>query len=113
MNKTLKKVSRPPPPPAHRNLEAFIFLNERGLQQQKLMEPRFKNLSREEKGALRELKRNPHITIKEADKGGAVVILDTADYVAEADRQLSTALLTINPSRRTPPLNIPHALSLI
>lgn len=42
LNKTLKKWSRPPAPPAHKNLEAFIFLNERELQRQKLMEPRTK-----------------------------------------------------------------------
>lgn len=75
--------------PAHRNLEAFIFLNERDLNHQRFMEPRMKNLSREEKKALRELKQDPSITIKGADKGGAVVIMDTKDYVAEADRQLA------------------------
>lgn len=87
--KVFKKAHRPPPPPAHRNLEAFIFLNERDLGQQKLMEPRAKNLSREEKKALRELKQDPFLTIKQADKGGSVVVLDTIDYVKEAERQLA------------------------
>lgn len=53
------------------------------------MEPRVKNLWREEKSALTSLKRDPFITIKEADKGGAVVVMDTKDYVAEAHRQLA------------------------
>lgn len=85
----LKKSSRSSPPPAHRNLEAFIFLNERELQQQRLMEPHVKNITWEEKEALYSLKRDPHITIKQADKGGAVVILNTGDYITEAQRQLS------------------------
>lgn len=53
------------------------------------MEPHSKNLSRGEKQALGALKRNPHLMIKQADKGGATVILNTKDYVAEAERQLS------------------------
>lgn len=85
----LKKSSRPSPPPAHRNLEAFIFLNDRELQRQRLMEPHAKNVSVEEKEALASLSRDSHITIKQADKGGAVVILDTQDYIAEGRRQLS------------------------
>lgn len=88
-SKVFKKTDRPPPPQAHKNLEAFYFLNERDLQRQTLMEPRVKNLSKEEKGAIRSLKQDPSITIKSADKGGAVVILNTEDYVAEANRQLS------------------------
>lgn len=51
-SKVFKETLRSVPPPANRNLEAFIFLNERDLQKQKLMEPHFKNLSRDEKAAL-------------------------------------------------------------
>lgn len=87
-SKALKKHQRYPPPPAHRNIEAFIFLNERDLQKQKLMEPQVKNLTQREKLALKTLKGDPHITIK-ADKGGAVVILNTSDYISEAHRQLA------------------------
>ena len=39
------------------------------------------NLSPEEQRALRSLSDNPHITIKRADKGGGVVILNKTDYV--------------------------------
>lgn len=53
------------------------------------MEPQVNNVSKEEKDALYGLSKDPHITIKQADKGGAVVILDTQDYIAEAQRQLS------------------------
>lgn len=88
-SKALKKRYRPPPPPAHRNLEAFNFLNERDLQGQTLRVPHARNLTLAHKTALRNLKKDPHITIKEADKGGAVVILNTTDYIAEAHRQLA------------------------
>lgn len=53
------------------------------------MEPRTKNLSWAEKTALKGLIRDKSITFNAADKGGATVILDTRDYVAEAERQLS------------------------
>lgn len=86
-SKVFKKTHRPSPPPAHR--KAFIFLNERDLQLEGLREPRAKNLSKEEKLALSSLKQDPFIMIKEADKGGAVVIMNTKDYVAEAQRQLA------------------------
>lgn len=48
------------------------------------MEPHAKNLTREEKSALKSLKNDPYITIKQADKGGAVVLMNTKDYIAEA-----------------------------
>lgn len=78
-NKTLQSNSRPIPPPAHRNLEVFILLNERSLAKQNLGEPRTKNLTLDKKAVIKELKGNKTLTIKEADKGGTVVILDTKD----------------------------------
>ncbi|GFO00957.1 hypothetical protein PoB_002746200 [Plakobranchus ocellatus] len=51
----------------------------------------FPNIRTEEKRALKELKNNAHIIIKPADKGGAVVVLNTPDYIAECTRQLSNA----------------------
>ena len=38
---------------------------------------------------MRDLHNNPNITIKPADKGGSIVIMNTIDYVKEAQRQLS------------------------
>lgn len=68
LSKVFKKTHRPPPPPAHKSLEAFIFLNERDLNREALRDPRTKNLSVEEKKALLTLKKDPLITIKKADK---------------------------------------------
>ena len=41
------------------------------------------------KAALEQLRANPDIIIKPADKGGATVILSKEDSIAEAMRQLS------------------------
>ena len=46
------------------------------------------NLSKGEKLALRDLNCRDDIIITKADKGGAIVILDVEDYIAEAERQL-------------------------
>ena len=45
--------------------------------------------SQEKKESLIRLSTNPNITIKKADKGNAIVIMDTSDYIKEAERQLS------------------------
>ena len=51
---------------------------------------RKKNLTNREYQALRDLYNNPDITIKPADKGGSIVIINIEDYLAEANRQLSS-----------------------
>ncbi|KAK3788428.1 hypothetical protein RRG08_005383 [Elysia crispata] len=52
--------------------------------------------------ALRELRDNDKITIKPADKGGAVVIMGTTDYIGECTRQLDNTtyyrILTSDPT---------------
>ena len=47
------------------------------------------NLSYAEREALSELRNNPDIVIKPADKGSATVIMDRSAYIAEAQRQLN------------------------
>ena len=51
--------------------------------------PKVDNLTKLERLAIKQLFKNRDITIKPADKGYAVVILDTAAYIAKAERQLS------------------------
>ena len=48
----------------------------------------YSNLTREEKKALKSLKDDVDIIIKEADKGSAVVVWDREDYLQEASKQL-------------------------
>ncbi|KAJ8024104.1 hypothetical protein HOLleu_36734 [Holothuria leucospilota] len=50
------------------------------------------NFDRAQRSALKELQKNDNLIIKPADKGGAIVIQDRADYIHEADRQLQDAL---------------------
>ena len=50
---------------------------------------KYQNLTKQERGAIRELANNNEITIKPANKGGAIVIQDTEKYIAEAHRQLN------------------------
>ena len=47
------------------------------------------NISEGERIALRGLAKNNEITIKPADTGGAIVIMNTKYYIKEAERQLS------------------------
>ncbi|XP_071124035.1 uncharacterized protein [Mytilus edulis] len=49
----------------------------------------FYNTSPDEKKAIQSLRNRDDIVIKPADKGSAVVIMDKANYIAEAVRQLS------------------------
>ena len=46
------------------------------------------NITREEKKAIKSLKDNTEIIIRQADKGGCTVIWDRKDYIKEAKRQL-------------------------
>ena len=48
-----------------------------------------KNISQKEFQAMRDLHNNKDITIKPADKGGNIVIMNTNGYIQEAQRQLS------------------------
>ena len=41
------------------------------------------NLTKEQWKGLMELRKNPEIVIKKADKGSAVVIMNTTDYLRE------------------------------
>ena len=47
------------------------------------------NLSKGEQKAMEELAKRKDIIITNADKGGAVVIMDVEKYINEANRQLS------------------------
>ena len=80
------------PPKPHHTVNTFI----ESFQNQIKRDPRSKlkeknNLSKEEEKALNNLEKRDDIIIINADKGGAITILDTEDYVKEAQRQLSDA----------------------
>lgn len=52
-------------------------------------QPQHFNLSLSERNALKDLSNRKDIVIKPADKGGAIVILNTTDYLQEGYRQLN------------------------
>ena len=74
----------------HHSLETFIegTRNEINNEIEKTKRPNYSNLSVKEQKELQVLQSKDDIVIAEADKGGAVVILDVEDYIKEAERQL-------------------------
>ena len=48
----------------------------------------YSNITMEERSAINDLTKNSDIVIKEADKGSAIVVMNTDDYLAECHRQL-------------------------
>ncbi len=65
------------------NLETLFLKAHDELDKFTLRRTPFQNLSREENRAIYELKNNPEIVIKKADKGSAIVIMNTRDYVQQ------------------------------
>jgi len=49
---------------------------------------KYSNLTKEEFAAIKSLKDDHSIIIKEADKGSAIVVWDRNDYLQEAEKQL-------------------------
>ena len=49
---------------------------------------RFNDLTKEERNALYNLRDDPAIVMKSADKGSAVVVWDREDYLKEASKQI-------------------------
>lgn len=77
------------------NLQTLIKQDLRSLSQffTHPMDLSHSNISPSEKQALHQLRHHyPHIIIKPADKGSKIVILDTHQYLTEANRQLSNPL---------------------
>ena len=63
-------------------------LNEMKIELGNRRNPRF-NTTKQERKAMKSLKKNQDIIIKPADKGGAIVILNKEDYIKKGMRQLS------------------------
>ena len=87
-SKIFRPTMGPKAPPGSSVLETFITLNEIELTKCTTICPRQHNLSRSEKDSITTLAQDNEIVIKPADKGGAVVIQNISDYIAEAKSQL-------------------------
>ena len=73
----------------HTSLEVFQRAFKNGLLQSKIKFTKKRNLSKKQFTGIKELCENPEIVIKKADKGSAVVVLNSTDYLREGYRQLS------------------------
>ena len=86
--KSRNKSKRRPNPP-NKTLDSFKRAFKMDLLQDKTLVNNIPNLTKEEWKGINELKQNPHIVIKKADKGSAIVIMQTTDYLREGYRQLN------------------------
>ena len=77
------------PPVDHPNLEVFLSQVENRLFEITKEPTRYSNLSQEQWRAIRILADDRSIVIKKADKGSCIVVWDRADYLREAEKQLS------------------------
>ena len=84
----LKKTSNWKAPTGSPSLETFITINTITLNKTVNTTIKNQNVTENERRALKSLSKNKDITIKPADKGGAIVIMNTVDYIKEAHRQL-------------------------
>ena len=78
------------PPKTHHSIQTYIQAVQNDLNS--TPDPKKKhrqNLSKDESEALEQLRTRDDIVITKADKGGGVVIQNTTDYIAEANRQLT------------------------
>ncbi|CAJ0966383.1 unnamed protein product [Ranitomeya imitator] len=90
----LRNPSKFMPPKTNHAMETFITLLDRDIKETILDQrlgflPVRHNLTPLEKQALASLKDNSHIVIKPADKGGATVVMNKNQYIAEIKRQLA------------------------
>ena len=76
------------PSPPNRTLDIFQRSIKQEILKCKFKHKKHDNLTKEERKGLKALKENPHITIKKADKGSALVVMNTTDYLREGYRQL-------------------------
>ncbi|CAJ0963058.1 unnamed protein product [Ranitomeya imitator] len=95
VNLGLRNTSSFNPPHNYHATKAYIELIQKDIdrifeQHQTGNLPTYNNISPvEKKQALNSLRNNKSITIKPADKGGAIVVQNTMDYISEIHRQLS------------------------
>ncbi len=80
-----------PQPGADMYLDSYRHLTQESLLKELQKESKITkyNLTLKERRAIKELNSNDAIVIRPADKGGAIVILNKTDYLAEGERQLN------------------------
>ena len=89
IHRPFKNKSSWKPNPPNRTLDTYKRAFKMNLLNSKVKQCHQHNLTKEQWKGLMELRKNPEIVIKKADKGSAVVIMNTTDYLREGYRQLS------------------------
>ena len=91
-NLEIQKIFKPKsgwrPNPPNITLEIFRRSIKQEILKSKPKKVRHNNLSKQERIGLKQLRDNPDIVMKKADKGSAVVVMNTTDYLREGYRQL-------------------------
>ena len=92
LNKELQQKFRPKstwrPKPPNKTLDLFQRSVKQEILRSKIKPTRYKNTTKNENIGMNKLTSNPHIIIKKADKGSAVLVMNTVDYLREGYRQL-------------------------
>lgn len=87
--KIFRKTTKWNPPRGPSTFETFAILNELALSKTPIRAPANQNLTIDDKRCLKDLSGDKTIVIKQADKGGALVLWDREAYIKEGLRQLS------------------------
>ncbi|CAH2301072.1 Hypothetical predicted protein, partial [Pelobates cultripes] len=77
------------PPLTNASIETFVRSCQMDIDKIQWKGKHKSNLNSSEMLILRELKEDNSLSIRPADKGGALVVMDTQKYIAEMDWQLS------------------------
>ena len=81
------------PTNTHISLNVFKQAFKTNLLHSKIKKKTSDNLTKDQRMILKSLSDNPEIVIKKADKGSAVVVMNTKDYLREGYRQLGDRAL--------------------
>ena len=75
----------------HHTIDTFVEAVKKDIECNKTFKPKqpHPNLDKGEREAIKELSKREDIIITNVHKGGAVVFVDTNDYIKEAERQLN------------------------
>ena len=86
-----KRQSTWTPPKTSHEIQTFITAAGNDINEAPRKATPKDNLNKKEREAIKNLQERDDIIITKADKGGAVVIWNTNDYIEEANRQLNDA----------------------
>ena len=87
IHKQFKNKSSWRPYPPNKTLDTFKRSFKVNLLESKINQSKTSNLTKEQWKGIKDLQDNPDIVIKKADKGSAIVIMNTTDYLKEGYRQ--------------------------